>query len=103
VDAITGKVISVGHPCPASYAPGSHLGRTRGGDSDFISGLGHRDAIGDLAGAAFARRFDGSAYAATYVALVEAFAQPLITGDLRLYRAVREQLEWVQWLGDYNG
>jgi predicted nucleic acid-binding protein len=47
-----------------------------------------------------ARRFDRSAYDAAYLALAEAREEPLVTGDLRLYNAVREHLNWVQWIGD---
>ena len=45
--------------------------------------------------------FDRSAYDAAYLALAEAAGQPLITGDARLYHAVRERLAWVKWIGDY--
>lgn len=47
-----------------------------------------------------ARRFDRSAYDAAYLALAEARGESLITGDLRLYNAVHEHLDWVQWIGD---
>jgi predicted nucleic acid-binding protein len=47
-----------------------------------------------------ARRFDRSAYDAAYLALAEAREEPLVTGDLRLYNAVHEHLDWVQWIGD---
>ena len=50
-----------------------------------------------------AQRFDRSAYDAAYLALAEATAQPLVTGDLRMYNAVREHLDWVKWIGDYQG
>lgn len=50
---------------------------------------------------ALARRFDRSAYDAAYLALAEATNRPLITGDLRLYNAVHDHLDWVQWIGDY--
>ena len=50
--------------------------------------------------APLARRFDRSACDAAYLALAEARAEPLITGDLRLYNAVREHLDWVQWIGE---
>ena len=49
-----------------------------------------------------ALRFDRSAYDAAYLALAEETAEPLITGDSRMYNAVREHLNWVQWLGDYS-
>ena len=46
-------------------------------------------------------RFDRSAYDAAYLALAEATEQPFITGDSRMYNAVREHLDWVKWIGDY--
>ena len=46
-----------------------------------------------------ARRFDRSAYDAAYLALAEAREEPLVTGDLRLYNAVRDRLDWVRWIG----
>jgi predicted nucleic acid-binding protein len=49
-----------------------------------------------------ALRFDRSAYDAAYLALAEKTGQALITGDRRLYNAVHEHLDWVQWLGDYT-
>jgi len=48
-----------------------------------------------------ALRFDRSAYDAAYLALAEATDQPLVTGDSRMYNAVREHLGWVKWIGDY--
>jgi predicted nucleic acid-binding protein len=48
-----------------------------------------------------ALRFDRSAYDAAYLALAEMTERPLITGDRRLYNAVHEHLDWVQWMGDY--
>lgn len=48
-----------------------------------------------------ALRFDRSAYDAAYLALAEMTEQPLITGDRRLYNAVHEHLDWVQWVGDF--
>lgn len=47
-----------------------------------------------------ARRFDRSAYDAAYLALAEARGETLITGDLRLYNAVRDHLDWVWWIGN---
>lgn len=49
-----------------------------------------------------ALRFDRSAYDAAYLALAEKTGQALITGDRRLYNAVHEHLDWVQWLRDYT-
>jgi len=49
----------------------------------------------------FARQFDRSAYGAAYLVLAAAKAEPLMTGDLRLYNAVRDHLDWVRWIGDF--
>jgi predicted nucleic acid-binding protein len=46
-------------------------------------------------------RFDRSAYDAAYLALAELTERRLITADRRLYNAVNEQLDWVEWLADY--
>lgn len=48
-----------------------------------------------------ALRFDRSAYDAAYLAVAEMAERPLVTGDRRLYNAVHEHLDWVQWMGDY--
>ncbi len=49
-----------------------------------------------------ALRFGRSAYDAAYLALAEMAGQPLTTADRRLYNAVYEHLNWVQWMGDYQ-
>lgn len=48
-----------------------------------------------------ARLFDRSAYDAAYLTLAQDSGQPLLTGDLRLFNAVHEQLDWVLWIEDY--
>jgi predicted nucleic acid-binding protein len=42
-----------------------------------------------------------TAYDAAYLALAEQERVPLITGDIRLYRAVRDRVDWVRWIGDH--
>jgi predicted nucleic acid-binding protein len=50
-----------------------------------------------------ARHFDRpAAYDAHYLALAEMAGCPFWTADERLFNAVREELEWVHWLGDYS-
>jgi predicted nucleic acid-binding protein len=43
-----------------------------------------------------------AAYAAHYLALAEHLGCPFWTADERLYNAVRPDLPYIQWLGDYR-
>lgn len=49
-----------------------------------------------------ARRFERSAYEAAYLALAEKLGETFITGDERLYNAVKAHLDWVQWVEGYG-
>lgn len=49
-----------------------------------------------------AQAYQRTAYDAAYLALAEREGLTLITGDKRLYNAVKEKLPWVQWVGNYT-
>ena len=53
--------------------------------------------------ATFARRFHRSAYDASYLALANQRGERFITGDRRMYNAVKDHLDWVIWIGDFFG
>ena len=48
-----------------------------------------------------AHTYDRSAYDGAYLALAEAQNSPLVTGDRRLYNAVKDHLPWILWIEDY--
>jgi len=48
-----------------------------------------------------ARTYDRSAYDGAYLALAEESGTKLVTGDRRLYNAVKDRLPWVLWIEDY--
>lgn len=48
-----------------------------------------------------ARAHDRSAYDAAYLALAKGMGTKLVTGDRRLYNAVKDRLPWVLWIEDY--
>jgi predicted nucleic acid-binding protein len=45
-------------------------------------------------------RFERSGYDGAYLALADQLGEPLVTGDRRLYNAVRHELDWVRWVGN---
>jgi len=49
-----------------------------------------------------ARSFNRSVYDASYLAVAEKRNFNFVTGDKRLYNAVRKKLKWVQWIGQMN-
>lgn len=48
-----------------------------------------------------ARQYGLSPYDCAYMALAEKEKSDLYTGDKRLFNAVKNQLSWVKWIGDY--
>ena len=48
-----------------------------------------------------AHTYDRSAYDGAYLALAEETGSKLVTGDRRLYNAVKDRLPWVLWIEDY--
>jgi predicted nucleic acid-binding protein len=49
-----------------------------------------------------ARQYERSAYDAAYLTLAQRAGERLVTGDLRLYNAVKDKLDWVVWMEDYR-
>jgi len=48
----------------------------------------------------FARTFRRSVYDASYISLAKKNNVSFVTGDKRLYNAVKDKLKWVKWIGD---
>jgi predicted nucleic acid-binding protein len=48
-----------------------------------------------------ARQYGRSAYDAAYLTLAQRAGEALVTGDKRLYNAVKGKLDWVIWMGDH--
>ena len=47
-----------------------------------------------------ARSFHRTVYDASYISLAKKKNIDFVTGDKRLYNAVKEKLKWVKWIGD---
>lgn len=51
----------------------------------------------------FSKTYQRSAYDGAYLALAENLQVPLITGDRKLYQALRLHIPWILWIGEYKG
>ena len=49
-----------------------------------------------------ARSFHRTVYDASYISLANKKNIDFVTGDKRLYNAVKDKLKWVKWIGDKN-
>ena len=68
-----------------------------------VSPVYSRNAVLNLRAMAMAKHFDlSAAYDSHYLALAERKECTLWTADKRMWRAVKDQLDWVQWIGDYQ-
>jgi predicted nucleic acid-binding protein len=67
-----------------------------------VSPVYSRNAALNLRAMALAKHFDlSAAYDTHYLALAERKECPLWTADTRMWRAVKDQFDWVHWIGDY--
>jgi predicted nucleic acid-binding protein len=67
-----------------------------------VSPFFSRNSALNLRAMALAKHFDlSTAYDTHYLALAERKECSLWTADKRMWRVVKDQLDWVHWLGDY--
>ena len=67
-----------------------------------VSPVYSRNAALNLRAMAMAKHFDlSAANDSHYLALAEYIECKLWTADKRMWRAVKDQLDWVQWIGNY--
>lgn len=72
---------------------------------NYLTSLGvELRSFGDLVGPTFfmARQYNLSTYDCAYMALAEKEKCDFLTGDKKLFNAVKNRLPWVRWIGDYN-
>ncbi len=68
-----------------------------------VSPVFSRNSALNLRAMALAKQFGlSAAYDTHYLALAERKECPLWTADTRMWRAVKEQFDWVHWMGDYS-
>jgi predicted nucleic acid-binding protein len=67
-----------------------------------VSPVFSRNSALNLRAITLAKQFDlSAAYDTHYLALAERKECPLWTADTRMWRAVKDQFDWVHWIGDY--
>ncbi len=50
----------------------------------------------------FCKVYDLSAYDASYLALADEENIPFVTADKGILKVIKNELKWVEWLGDFN-
>ncbi len=66
--------------------------------------LGTEDSLPELIQSAYARatQLNCHVYDALYLVVAEVLGIPFITADRKLYRRVREELDYVVWIADFE-
>lgn len=67
-----------------------------------VSPVFSRNSALNLRALNMAKQFNlSAAYDTHYLALAESKECPLWTADIRMWRVVKDQFDWVHWIGDY--